>query len=49
MAISKLNAFIRKTAARTITALWAVIADAIFLIKPEECANYSTAYGFDCD
>ena len=48
MAFSKLKAFLKKTAARTITALWAAIADAIALIKPHECANYFSACGYDC-
>jgi hypothetical protein len=39
---------LKKTAARTITALWAAIADAIPLIKPDECANYFNACGYDC-
>jgi transposase len=48
MAFSKLKAFLKKTAARTIIALWAAIADAIALIKPHECANYFSACGYDC-
>jgi transposase len=48
MAFSKLKAFLKKTAARTITALWTAIADAIPLIKPNECANYFNACGYDC-
>jgi hypothetical protein len=48
MAFSKLKAFLKKTAARTITTLWAAIADAIPLIKPDECANYFNACGYGC-
>jgi transposase len=46
MAFSKLKAFLKKTAARTITALWAAIADATSLMKANECANDFTAWGY---
>lgn len=49
MAFSKLKAALRKAAARTIPELWDVIAEAIELYKPEECANYFTTAGYDLD
>ncbi len=44
-AFSKLKAFLRKIAARTIDDLWDAIADALPLFTPDECANYFTAAG----
>lgn len=49
MAFSKLKAFLKKTAARTIDTLWAAIGDAIPLFTPTECANYFAAAGYDRD
>jgi transposase len=47
MAFSKLKALLKKAAARTVTELWAAIADAIDAIKPDECANYFAATGYE--
>ena len=47
MAFSKLKALLRKAAARTVTELWDVIADAIEEITPDECENYFAAAGYD--
>ncbi len=49
MAFSKLKAILRKAAARSIDALWKVIADALDAFTPEECRNYFTAAGYDPD
>ncbi len=49
MAFSKLKAILRKAAARSIDALWKVIADALDAFTPEECQNYFTATGYDPD
>ncbi len=49
MAFSKLKAILRKAAARSIDALWKVIADALDAFTPEECQNYFTAAGYDPD
>tara|TARA_R110000868_G_scaffold45566_1_gene151135 strand:- start:52 stop:618 length:567 start_codon:yes stop_codon:yes gene_type:complete len=48
-AFSKLKAFLRKVAARTIEELWNAIADAISIFSPNECQNYFTACGYECD
>ena len=47
MAFSKLKALLRKAAARTVTDLWEVIADAIEQFTPVECQNYFAAAGYD--
>jgi len=47
MAFSKLKALLKKAAARTITDLWDAIANAIDAIKPDECANYFAAAGYE--
>lgn len=49
MAFSKLKAFLKKTAARTIDALWDAIGQAIPLFTPAECQNYFAAAGYDLD
>ena len=47
MAFSKLKAFLKKTAARTIQDLWKAIAHAIDTFTPKECQNYFNAAGYD--
>ena len=47
MAFSKLKALLKKAAARTVTDLWDAIAAAIDAIKPDECANYFAAAGYE--
>lgn len=47
LAFAKLKALLRKTAPRTVDALWAAIADAIDAFTPRECANYFTAAGYE--
>lgn len=47
MAFSKLKAYLRAAAARTIPDLWQAIADAIKQFKPDECRNYFKAAGYD--
>jgi transposase len=49
MAFSKLKAFLKKTAARSIEALWAAIGQAIPMFTPAECQNYFAAAGYDLD
>ena len=47
MAFSKLKAFLKKTAARTVDDLWDAIAQAIETFTPTECENYFAAAGYD--
>ncbi len=46
-AFAKLKALLRKTAARTVEALWAAIGRLVDEFKPAECANYFQAAGYD--
>jgi transposase len=46
-AFSKLQARLRKAAARSVDHLWAVIAAAIDTFTPKECATYCAAAGYD--
>lgn len=46
MAFSKLKAYLRATAARTIDHLWKAIGDICRLYSQEECANYFKAAGY---
>jgi hypothetical protein len=48
-AFSKLKAFLRKAAARTIDDLWDVIRDTLPTFTPQDCANYFTAAGYEPD
>ena len=47
MAFSKLKAFLKKTAARTVDDLWDAIALGIETFTPAECKNYFAAAGHD--
>lgn len=47
LAFSKLKAFLKKTAARTIDDLWDAIAIGIDTFTPTECQNYFAAAGYD--
>ena len=47
MAFSKLKAFLKKTAARTVDDLWEAVAQAIQTFTPAECQNYFAAAGYD--
>lgn len=47
MAFSKLKAFLKKTAARSVDDLWDAIAVGIDTFTPVECANYFKAAGYD--
>lgn len=49
MAFSKLKAWLRKTAARTVEDLDEAIVNAINAITPQECANYFAAAGYEPD
>ena len=46
-AFAKLKANLRKAAERTVNGLWNAIGLAIDLFKPDECANYFKAAGYD--
>ena len=46
-AYAKLKALLRKAAARTIDDLWAVIAEAIELFPPQQCANFFANSGYE--
>ena len=48
-AFSKLKAFLRKAAARTIDDLWDVIRDALPTFTPQDCANYFTDASYEPD
>ncbi len=48
-AFSKLKAFLRKAAARTIDDLWDVIRDALPTFTAQDCANYFAAAGYEPD
>jgi transposase len=47
MAFSKLKAFLKKIAARTVDELWDAIARGIDTFTPSECQNYFAATGYD--
>ncbi len=49
MAFSKLKAFLKKIAARTVDDLWDAIAEAVDIFTPDECENYFAAAGYDRD
>ncbi len=49
MAFSKLKAFLKKTAARTVEDLYDAIASGIDAVTPTECQNYFAAAGYDCE
>ena len=49
MTFSKLKAFLKKTAPRTIDSLWDAIATGIDTFTPAECENYFSAAGYDCE
>lgn len=47
MAFSKLKALLRAKAERTVDALWNSVGDLIAQFKPQECANYFAAAGYE--
>ena len=47
MAFSKLKAYLKRRAARTVDDLWEAIAEAIGTFNPEECQNFFAAAGYD--
>ena len=49
MAFSKLKAFLKKTAARTVDDLWKAIAKGIDTFTLVDCQNYFEAAGYDCE
>jgi hypothetical protein len=46
-AFSKLKAYLRKAAERTVYKLWNAIGRNLDLYSPQECANYFAACGYD--
>jgi transposase len=46
-AFSKLKAFLKKTAARPLDALWRAIAEALLRPTPQDGANYFRAAGYE--
>ena len=46
-AFSKLKSIMRSKAERSIKALWNTVGDVIDLFKPDECANYFQAAGYE--
>ncbi len=49
MAFSKLKALLRARAERSVDALWDSVGKIVTLFKPQECANYFAAAGYDPD
>ena len=49
MAFSKLKAFLKKVAARTVDNLWDAIANGIDTFTPTECRNYIAAPEYDLE
>ncbi len=47
MAFSKLKAFLKRVAARTINDLWDAIAQAVDILTPNQCRNFFTAAGYE--
>lgn len=41
------HTFPNRTAARTLTALWTATTAAIAVVKPDECAKYFNACGYE--
>ncbi len=46
-AFSKLKALLRKASERTVEGLWSAVGGLIGQFKPQECANYFAAAGYD--
>lgn len=49
MAFSKIKALLKKNAARTVTALWGAIRDAINAVTPNDRRGFFTAAGYEPD
>jgi len=49
MAFSKLKAFLRKIAERTVAGLINALETCVDIFKPTECVNYFAACGYDAD
>jgi transposase len=47
MAFAKLKALLREAAERTVDGLWNAIGRIVDVFKPQECANYLAAAGYD--
>jgi len=47
LAFSKIKAFLKKAAARTLTALWDAIRDAIDAVTPNDARNFFKACGYE--
>lgn len=48
-AFSKLKALLRKAAKRSIDELWGAVGSVLDAFTQQECGNYFTACGYDCD
>lgn len=49
MAFSKLKAFLKKLAPRTVDDLWQAITLAVEIFTPDDCHNFFAAAGYDLD
>ena len=49
MAFAKLQALLRKAAARSVDDHWDTIAEAVDIFTPDKCENYFAAAGYDRD
>ncbi|MBL4543951.1 MAG: transposase, partial [Rhodobacteraceae bacterium] len=49
MAFAKLEALLRKVAARTVDGLWSVIGKLVDCFTPQECSNCFAACGYGPD
>ena len=38
---------LRKADERTVASLWGLIGKLVDIFQPNECANYSSSYGYD--
>src|SRR5262249_34561131 len=47
MTFAKLKAALRKTAARSLEALWTAIADALTTLTPRDCVNFFPPAGYE--
>lgn len=46
---ARLKAMLRKAGERTVSGLWRLIGSLVDLFRPDECANYFSACGYDPD
>ena len=48
-AFSKLKAYLRKAAERTVSGLWNLIGQIVDIFTPQECTNYFGSCGYDAN